>query len=148
MLVDSELPTPFLPITSLQFPYFQAVAHSFARRRSTIPPVFNNFPTLSVATGVVPLSCEPFGESQLPVPALQCLAFYRFRPGAFLAQSFVSFVPRRPPSDCTNVFWLKTTPNAKSCDACPPHSMLYIAIQCTETPFGERFGAIPPTPVD
>jgi hypothetical protein len=29
-----------------------------------------------------------------------------------------------------------------------PHSMLYIAIQCAETPFGERFGAIPPTPVD
>lgn len=61
MLVDSELPTPFLPITSLQFPYFQTVAHSFARRRSTIPPVFNNFRTLSVATGVVPLSCQSFG---------------------------------------------------------------------------------------
>src|SRR5882757_4968702 len=61
MLVDSELPTPFLPITSLQFPYFQAVAHSFARRRSTIPPVFNNFRTLSVATGVVPLACQSFG---------------------------------------------------------------------------------------
>src|SRR5258705_8416814 len=61
MLVDSELPTPFLPITSPQAQYFQAVAHSFARRRSAIPPVFNDFPTLSVATGVVPLSCQSFG---------------------------------------------------------------------------------------
>jgi hypothetical protein len=29
-----------------------------------------------------------------------------------------------------------------------PRLMLYIAIQCSETPFRERFGAIPPTPVD
>jgi hypothetical protein len=26
--------------------------------------------------------------------------------------------------------------------------MLYFAVQCTETPFRERFGAIKPTPVD
>src|SRR5712671_435849 len=61
MLVDSELPTPFFPITSPQPQYFQAITHSFVRRRSTISPVFNNFPTLSVATGVVPLSCQSFG---------------------------------------------------------------------------------------
>jgi hypothetical protein len=29
-----------------------------------------------------------------------------------------------------------------------PRLMLYIAIQCTETPFRERFGAAKPTPVD
>ena len=29
-----------------------------------------------------------------------------------------------------------------------PRLMLYIAIQCRETPFRERFGAIEPTPVD
>src|SRR5712672_2352394 len=85
MLVDSELPTSFLPITSLQLQYFQAVTHSFVRRRSTIPPVFNNFRTLSVVTGVVPLSVSLSVELRLPVPALHCLAFYPFRPGAFLA---------------------------------------------------------------
>src|SRR6266403_3567893 len=79
MLVDSELPTPFLPITSLQFPYFQTVAHSFARRRSTIPPVFNNFRTLSVATGVVPLSVSLSAQSHLPIPALPLFSgFTRF----------------------------------------------------------------------
>ena len=31
---------------------------------------------------------------------------------------------------------------------CNPRLMLYIAIQCRETPFRERFGAIKPTPVD
>src|SRR5258708_4128194 len=46
---------PLLPITSLQLQRFHAVAHSFAQRRAAIPPIFNSFHTLSIATGVVPL---------------------------------------------------------------------------------------------
>src|SRR5882757_532946 len=46
-------------------------------------------------------------QSQLPVPALHCLASYPFRRGAFLAQSFLSFVRSRPPSDPTKLFWRK-----------------------------------------
>src|SRR6266403_6236180 len=61
MLFALEIPTPFLPITSLQLQYFQAVTHSFVRRRSTIPPVFNNFRTLCVATGGGTPLCQSFG---------------------------------------------------------------------------------------
>ncbi|SRR6266404_2080708 len=46
----------FLPITSLQTLQFHAITHSFAQRRSVIPPFFNSFRTLSIATGVVPPS--------------------------------------------------------------------------------------------
>ncbi len=113
MLVALTISTPFLPITSPQFPYFQAVAHSFVRRRSTIRPVFNNFRTLSVATGVVPSPLSLSVQSQLPVLVLHCLAFYPFRRGAFLAKSFVSFVPCRPPSDRTTVFWLQNNSECK-----------------------------------
>jgi hypothetical protein len=74
MSVAVNTPTSFLPITSLQLQYFQAVTHSFVRRRSTNPPVFNNFRTLSVATGVVPLSVSLSVQLRLPVPALHCLA--------------------------------------------------------------------------
>ena len=66
-----------------------------------------------------------------------------------VSRTIVRFVRSVPtPERSHQGFLVKNTPNAKSCDACPSHSMLYIAIQCTETPFGERFGAIPPTPVD
>src|SRR6266850_1686152 len=98
MLFALEIPTPFLPITSLQLHYFQAVTRSFVRRRSTIPPVFNNFRALSVATGVVPLSVSLSVELRLPVPALHCLAFYPFRPGAFLAH-IVRFVRSAPTTE-------------------------------------------------
>src|SRR5712675_2060992 len=145
MLVDSELPTPFLPITSLQLQYFQAVAHSFARRRSTIPPVFNNFQTLSVATGVVPSRVSLSVQPRLPVPALHCLAVLPVSAWS-VSRTIVRSVPATKRSH--QAFLVKNNSECKSCDACHPHSMLYIAIQCTETPFGERFGAIPPTPVD
>jgi hypothetical protein len=49
--------TPLLPITSLQTQQFHAITHSFAQRRAAIPPVFNGFRTLSIATGVYPLCC-------------------------------------------------------------------------------------------
>src|SRR6266436_1469948 len=74
MSVAVNTPTPFLPITSLQLQYFQAVTHSFVRRRSTIRPVFNNFRTLFVATGVVPSPVTLSAQLRLPVPALHCLA--------------------------------------------------------------------------
>ena len=126
MLFALETTSPFLPITSLQLQYFQAVTNSFVRRHSTIPPVFNNFRTLSVATGVVPLSVSLSVQLRLPVPALNCLAFYPFRPGAFLAQSFVSFVPRRPPSDRTKVFWLKNNSECKILSRLPsPFNAVY-----------------------
>src|SRR5882762_8440117 len=52
-------------------------------------------------------------QSQLPVPALHCLAFYPFRPGAFLAQSYLSFIPCRPPRDRAKVFWPKNNSECK-----------------------------------
>jgi len=141
-------PTPFLPITSLQPQYFQAVTNSFVRRRSTIPPIFNNFRTLSVATGVVPLSCQSFGaitaagSCSPPFSGFTRFGLERFSHN----RSFRSFGANHraiPPS-----FSGENNPECKTLGGCHPHSMLYIAIQCTETPFGERLGAIPPTPVD
>jgi len=76
--------------------------------------------------GVVPLSVSLSVQLRLPVPALNCLAFYPFRPGAFLAQSFVSFVPRRPPSDRTKVFWLKNNSECKILSRLPsPFNAVY-----------------------
>jgi hypothetical protein len=49
-----ERSTPLLPITSLQPRQFHAITHSFAQRRAAIPPIFNGFRTLSIATGVYP----------------------------------------------------------------------------------------------
>ena len=46
--------TPLLPITSLQLQQFHEITHSFVQRRSAIPPIFNGFRTLSIATGVYP----------------------------------------------------------------------------------------------
>src|SRR5216683_1085372 len=103
MSVAVNTPSPFLPITSLQLQHLQAVTHSFAQRRPVISPVFNNFRTLSVATG---------GGT-------------RFGLGTFRG---VSFVPCLPARDCTKVSGGKTTPNTKSSDGCRPHSMLYFAI--------------------
>src|SRR6266576_2259205 len=57
--------TPFLPITSLQLQHFQAVTRSFAQRRPIISSVFNNFRTLSVATGGGTLSCRVLAASEL-----------------------------------------------------------------------------------
>jgi len=46
--------TPLLPIASLQPQQFHAITHSFAQRRAAIPPIFNGFRTLSIATGAYP----------------------------------------------------------------------------------------------
>ena len=47
-----ERSTPLFPITFLQPQQFHAITHSFAQRRAAIPPIFNGFRTLSIATGV------------------------------------------------------------------------------------------------
>jgi hypothetical protein len=72
MSVAVNTPTPFFPITSLQLQHLQAVTHSFAQRRPIISSVFNNFRTLSVATGVVPLPVRFFVASELATSALLC----------------------------------------------------------------------------
>ena len=154
MSVAVNTPTPFLPITSLQLQHFQAVTRSFAQRRQIISSVFNNFRTLSVATGVVHVSCPRFSWLQswrlalsFVFMLLQIVLLFRTtcvaRRGSFNL-TCPSALCRRT-SDCAAFFrWEK-------CEILTwrrPHSMLYFAIQCTETPFGERFGAIPPIPVN
>src|SRR6266404_2723652 len=57
-----ERSTPLLPIISLQPQQFHAITHSFAQRRRAIPPIFNGFRTLSIATGMYP-SNVPFRTS-------------------------------------------------------------------------------------
>ena len=59
----SECSTPLLPITSLQPQQFHAITHSFAQRRAAIPPIFNGFRTLSIATRVYYPPNVPFGTS-------------------------------------------------------------------------------------
>jgi hypothetical protein len=49
---DALSPLPL--ITSLQTQQLHTITHSFAQRCQAIPPVFNRFRTLSIATGVVP----------------------------------------------------------------------------------------------
>ncbi len=46
--------SPYVAITYIQPLQFHAITHSFAQRRHAIPPIFNWFRTLSIATGVVP----------------------------------------------------------------------------------------------
>jgi hypothetical protein len=46
--------SPFPLITSLQTQQLHTITHSFAQRRRAIPPIFNRFRTLSIATGVYP----------------------------------------------------------------------------------------------
>src|ERR1700693_4783531 len=66
-----EPSTPLLPITSLQPQQFQGITHSFAQRRAPIPPIFNGFRTLSIATEVypsrvlVPVGTGPFARPTL-----------------------------------------------------------------------------------
>ena len=72
MSVAVNTPTPFLPITSLQLQHLQVVTRSFAQRRPTISSVFNNFRTLSVATGWHPLLLGFSWASELRAFALLC----------------------------------------------------------------------------
>src|SRR6266478_4778004 len=55
MLARSRLSSPFPPITSLQPQHYHEITHSFASLQPAIPSILNNFRTLSVTTGVVPL---------------------------------------------------------------------------------------------
>src|ERR1700688_4045326 len=74
------------------------------------------------------------------------LAFYQSRltAASLLAQRPKSIRAVLAPGGC----WKDAHANTHSRPNSPRHSMLYFAIQCTETPFRERFGAIPPTPVN
>ena len=153
MLVAVKTPTPSLPITSRQLQHLQAVTHSFAQWRPIISFVFNNFRTLSVATGWYPFSCQGFrgfrlGGFRSPSfhAVANCSSFQNdLRCPARFLQFDLPFRSMQTNERLHRVFrW-------KKCEILTwrrPHSMLYFAIQCTETPFGERFGAIPPTPVD
>ena len=67
-----ERSTPLLPITSLQPQQFHAITHSFAQRHAAIPPIFNGFRTLSIATGVYPSSFPTFRRLDLQT----CQLFY------------------------------------------------------------------------
>src|SRR5467141_4238510 len=67
-----ERSTPLLPIISLQPQQFHAITHSFAQRRRAIPPIFNGFRTLSIATGVYPSSFPTFRRLDLQT----CQLFY------------------------------------------------------------------------
>src|SRR5713226_5727422 len=51
-LAFGNLPSSLLLITYMQAPCFHAITHSFARRESSILPVFSSFCTLAIATGV------------------------------------------------------------------------------------------------
>jgi hypothetical protein len=53
-LTSACLPSSLLLITYMQAPHFHAITHSFARRESSIHPVFNSFRTLSIAIGRYP----------------------------------------------------------------------------------------------
>ena len=50
-LTLTPVPTPLLPITSIQPLHFHTIAHSFAPRRHLIPPIFNSLRTLLPLTG-------------------------------------------------------------------------------------------------
>jgi hypothetical protein len=52
MLAQTNRPSLFLPITSLQLQHYHGVAHSFAQWQPSIPRIANSFRTLPVATGV------------------------------------------------------------------------------------------------
>ncbi|MCU1240744.1 MAG: hypothetical protein JWO71_1470 [Candidatus Acidoferrum typicum] len=58
--VSTRNPLSPLPLTtSLQTQQLHAITHSFAQRHRAIPPVFNRFRTLSIATGVYPPPGRP-----------------------------------------------------------------------------------------
>ena len=154
MSVAVNCPTPFLPITSLQLQHLQSLTRSFAQRRPIISSVFNNFRTLSVVMGGGTLSCQVFrgfrvGGFRSPLFSCRYKLFLLFRTICVAPRGVLQFdMPLR--CTRTNVRLRRCFPVGK-CEILTwrcPHSMLYIAIQCAETPFGERFGAIPPTPVD
>ena len=105
----NSFPSYHIPPT----PVFQAVTPSFVRRPSTIPPVFNNFRTLSVATGVVPLSVSLSVELRLPVPALHCLAVLPVS-GWSVSRTIVRFVRSVPTIERSHQgFLVKNNPECK-----------------------------------
>src|SRR5260221_1053289 len=81
MLARRSRPSPFLPITSLQPQHYHGITHSFAQRQPSIPPIFNSFRTLSVASGVVPPGYQNPEEHRLcglcaPISVPSVLRFF------------------------------------------------------------------------
>src|SRR5258708_14717494 len=81
MLARRSRPSPFLPITSPQPQHYHGITHSFAQRQPSIPPIFNSFRTLSVATGVVPPGYQNPEEHRLcglcaPISVPSVLRFF------------------------------------------------------------------------
>jgi len=81
--------TPLLPITSLQPQQFHAITHSFAQRRAAIPPIFNGFRTLSIATGVC---LESIRDDRLSLPICQLFCLQKL--GASLSSLCTFFCIR------------------------------------------------------
>ncbi len=137
MSVAVNTSTPFLPITSLQLQHLQAVTHSFAQRRSTISSVFNNFRTLSVATGVVPAPVRffvGFRAQGFRSPLFSCcceLVFFSppsSLPGVSGSLTFPFHANERA---IVPTFFRRKKTNAKSLHGAVP-------IQCCISPFNAR----------
>src|SRR5258706_1274561 len=87
-----NLSSPLLLITSLQTQQFHAITHSFAQRRSAISPIFSDFGTPFIATGVgTPLSPDTPVQN---APTCQWLfsssSVFIFLRTAFPATPFIS----------------------------------------------------------
>ena len=137
MLVAVKTPTPSLPITSRQLQHLQAVTHSFAQRRPIISFVFNNFRTLSVATGGGTLCRQAFRGFRVGgfrSPFFSCcykLSFFSERPALPGEVSFNLTCPSalcRRTSECAAFSGGKSAKFSR--DAVP--------IQCCISPFNAR----------
>src|SRR5712675_3695780 len=66
MSASASTASLFPLITYPQSQYYHELTDSFARRRPSILPVLNSFRTLSIATGVVPLSAKFRSGKNIP----------------------------------------------------------------------------------
>src|SRR3981081_4202638 len=137
MSVAVNSPTPFLPITSLQLQHLQAVTYSFARRRPIISSVFNDFRTLSIATGGGTLPCQVFVASELAASALLC---FHVLPNCF----FFSERPALPRQVSFNLLALTLHADERAVAAVfsveknAKFSRGTVPIQCCISPFNAR----------
>ena len=100
----TPVPTPLLPITSIQPLYFHTIAHSFAPRRHLIPSILNSFRTLFPLTAISffrPPSCVPLIFS--PVSRLKSRVSSHLPPlwkpkkvNLFLFNQFQPLLPKHP----------------------------------------------------
>jgi len=103
-LALTPVPTPLLPITSIQPLYFHTIAHSFPPRRHLIPSIFNSFRTLFPLTAISffrPPSCVPL--IFFPVSRLKSRVSSHLPPlwkpkkvNFFLFNQFQPLLPKHP----------------------------------------------------